>query len=139
MDWLLAMAPYVNVDYNSDFFLEELERLVDVSPAEVSLVMRAFLESYVPSFDFEDRLMSILQKLAQHGKRKDAIAFAEKLRQLPGMIQFYSTVCRTKGSNNWCAALGRLIILIPILGEWSRVSPALTLSLAAHSLVLVGA
>lgn len=97
MDWLLAVAPYVNVDYNYDFFLEELERLVDVSPAEVSLVVKAFLESYVPDYDYEDKLKSILTKLAKHGKRNDAIAFTEKLRHLPGMIQFYSTLCESTG------------------------------------------
>ena len=100
MDWLLAVAPYVNVDYNYDFFLEELDRLVDVSPTEVSLVVKAFLESYVPDYDYEDKLKSILTKLAQHGKRNDAIAFAEKLRHLPGMIQFYSTLCESIGDNN---------------------------------------
>jgi hypothetical protein len=100
MAWLLAVAPYVNADYNYDFFLEELERLVDGSPAEVSLVMKAFLESYVPDYDYEDKLKSILTKLAQHGKRNDAIAFAEKLRHLPGMIQFYSTLCESTGDNN---------------------------------------
>jgi hypothetical protein len=94
------VAPYENVDYNYDFFLEELERLVDVSPAEVSFVVKTFLESYVPDYDYEDKLKSILTKLAQHGKRNDAIAFAEKLRHLPGMIQFYSTLCESTGDNN---------------------------------------
>ena len=88
--WLLAVAPYVRVSYNDDFFLEELERLVDISTAEVSVVMKAFLNSCVPDYDFEDRLKSILTKLAQHGKREDAIAFAEKLRHLPGMIPLYT-------------------------------------------------
>jgi len=90
MNWLLTVAPHVKVDYNSDFFLEELERLVDISPAEVGLVMKVFLDSYVPDYDFEDRLKSILTKLAQHGNRNDAIEFAERLRHLPGMIQFYT-------------------------------------------------
>lgn len=90
MDWLLAVAPYVKVNYNYDFFLEELDRLADAYAAEVSVVMNAFLDSYVPDYDFEDRLKSILTKLAQRGKRDEAIAFAEKLRHLPGMIQFYT-------------------------------------------------
>lgn len=89
-DWLLAVAPYVKVNYNYDFFLEELDRLADAYPAEVSFVLKAFLNSYVPDYDFEDRLKSILTQLALRGKRDDAIAFAEKLRHLPGMIQFYA-------------------------------------------------
>jgi len=88
-DWLLAVAPYVRVDYNSDFFLEELERLVDVSPTEVSSIIHAFLNSYVPDYDFENRIESILTKLVQHGMRKDVIGFTEKLRHIPGMIQLY--------------------------------------------------
>ncbi len=88
-DWLLAVAPYVRVDYKSDFFLEELERLAELSPAEVSKVMYAFFDSYIPDYDFENRIQSILTKLAQHGMRKDAIAFTEKLRHLPNMIQLY--------------------------------------------------
>jgi hypothetical protein len=60
----------------------------------------AFLDSYVPGYDFEDRLKSILNKLAQRGKRDDAIAFAEKLRHLPGMTQFYSNLCENNRGIN---------------------------------------
>ena len=41
---MLAVAPYVMVGYNDDFFLEELERLVEASDAAVSIVMKAFLD-----------------------------------------------------------------------------------------------
>lgn len=90
MNWLLAVAPYVKVNYNYDFFLEELDRLVDGNPAEVSSVMQVFLDSYVPDYDFEDRLKSILTKLAQRGKRDDAITYTEKLRHLPVVVQLYT-------------------------------------------------
>lgn len=90
--WLVAVAPYVNVSYNDDFFLEELDRLADVSTVEVSIVLKAFLDSHVPHDDFGDKLKSILTKIAQHGNRADAIAFAEKLRRIPGMIQLYETL-----------------------------------------------
>lgn len=92
-EWLLAVAPHVSVNYNYDFFLEELDRLVDISPAEVNSVMKAFLDSYVPDYDFEDRLKSIVGKLARHGKREDAMQFAEKLRHLTGMLQLYTNLC----------------------------------------------
>ena len=90
MNWLLAVAPYVKVNYNYDFFLEELDRLVDGNPVEVSSVMQVFLDSYVPDYDFEDRLKSILTKLAQRGKRDDAITYTEKLRHLPVVVQLYT-------------------------------------------------
>lgn len=97
--WLVAVAPYVKVGYNEDFFLEELDRLADVSTAEVSIVLKVFLDSYEPYIDFEDRLKSILIKLAQHGKRSEAITFAEKLRRIPGMIQLYEMLTRRTGSD----------------------------------------
>lgn len=86
-DLLLAVAPYVKDGYNDAFLLEELERLVDSNVAEVSLVMKAYLDSNVPDYDFEDRLKSILTKLAQHGRYEDVVVFAERLRHLPGMIE----------------------------------------------------
>lgn len=93
---LLAVAPYTSVNYNYDFFLEELDRLVDTNPNEVSPVMKTFLDSYVPDYDFEDRLKSIIAKLAHHGKRKDAIQYAEKLRHLTGMLQLYTNLCERR-------------------------------------------
>jgi len=44
--WLLAVAPHVSVDYNAHFFVEELERLVDISPAQVGEVLDALLSAY---------------------------------------------------------------------------------------------
>ena len=89
---LLSVAPYVKVGYNDDFFLEELDRLVEANAAEVSIVMKAFLDSHVPDNDFEDKLKALLTKLAEHGKRDEAIAFADRLRHLPGMIQLYTNL-----------------------------------------------
>ncbi len=50
------MAPYVNVEYNADTFIEELDRLVEQDPAKISLVLGKVLEEYDPDFDDEDRL-----------------------------------------------------------------------------------
>ncbi|MEC4890744.1 MAG: hypothetical protein RI101_11860 [Nitrospira sp.] len=96
-EWLLAVAPHVKVNYNYDFFLEELDRLVDTNPTEVSTVMKAFLDSYLPDYDFEDRLKSIIRKLAQLGKRQDAINYAEKLRHLSGMLELYTNLGEIAG------------------------------------------
>lgn len=83
--WLVTVAPYVKVGYNEHFFLEELDRLADESAANVSIVLRAFLDSYEQFIHFDDMLTSIITKIAQHDNRADAIAFAERLR----MIQLY--------------------------------------------------
>jgi hypothetical protein len=90
MDLLTAVAQFVDVDYNADEFIEGLERLADVSPAEVSAVLGQVLATYSPPFDFEDRLKALLKKLAAHGRRPDAIAYAEQLRHLPGMLGLFA-------------------------------------------------
>lgn len=87
---LKAVAPYVHVGYNADDFIEQLDRLANVSPVEVSVVLGQVLNAYTPDFDFEDRLKTLLTKLAERGQRADAIAYAERLRYLPGMLQFYT-------------------------------------------------
>ncbi len=88
--WLLAVAPYVQVDYNADYFIEDLERLVDVNPAVVSVVFGKVLDTYSPSFDFEDRLKSLLTKLAAHGRREDVISCTDRLRHLRGMTELFN-------------------------------------------------
>lgn len=83
--WLLAVAPYVHIGYDADYFIEELERLVDISPENVNAVLGKLLETCIPTFDYGDKLKSLLRKLAAQGKREDAIAYTDRLRQLPEM------------------------------------------------------
>ena len=88
--WLLAVAPHVSVAYNADFFVEELERLVDISPLQVGNVLATLLKTYQPSFDFEDRLKNLVTKLAAHPEtRPHALRCVERLRQIPGMVLLY--------------------------------------------------
>jgi hypothetical protein len=89
-EWLLAVAPYVHVGYNADDFIEELERLADVSPANVCVVLGRVLESFAPTFDFQDRLKSLLVRLSNLGKSQEAIVYANQLRHLPGMRQLFT-------------------------------------------------
>lgn len=89
-DWLLAVAPYVHVGHNVNNFIEELDRLVEVSPANICIVLGKVLETFVPSFDFQDRLKSLLEKLWKLGHSNEAISFANQLRHLPGMAQIFS-------------------------------------------------
>ncbi len=90
LEWLLAVAPYIHVGYNADDFIEELERLVNVSPANICVVLGKVLESFVPTFDFQDRLKSLLIKLWKLGKSQEAISYANQLRHLPGMAQLFT-------------------------------------------------
>jgi hypothetical protein len=93
-NWLLAVAPYVHVLYNDDFFFEELDRLADSNAAEVGVVLKAVLDVHIPSNDYEDRLKSILGKLVECGKQEEAIVLVDRLRQIPGMIQLFKDLQR---------------------------------------------
>jgi hypothetical protein len=96
MDWLLAVAPYVHVGYNAGDFIEELDRLVEVSPGNICIVLGKVLETFVPTFDFQDRLKSFLVKLSNRGQSQGAISNANHLRHLPGMQQLFTKM--TEGS-----------------------------------------
>jgi|CXWL01.1.fsa_nt_gi hypothetical protein len=89
-EWLLAVAPYVHIGYDADDFIEELERLADISPENINAVLGRLLETFVPTFDYQDKLKSLLRKLAAHGQREDAITYTNRLRQLAGMEQLYA-------------------------------------------------
>jgi hypothetical protein len=91
--WLLAVVPHVSVDYNADFVVKELGRLVEISPLEVGEVFVALLATYQPSYDFEDKLKNIVTKLAERSEtRSHALRSAERLRYIPGMVQLYALI-----------------------------------------------
>ncbi|MDD5451626.1 MAG: hypothetical protein PHT49_07000 [Desulfovibrionales bacterium] len=85
---LLAVAPYVNVEYNADTFIEELDRLVEQDPARISLVLGKVLDGYEPDFDYEDRLEKLLIKLAKNGRIDDALRYTDRIK-LPGMVKLF--------------------------------------------------
>ena len=89
LDLLLAVAPHVHVVHYYYFFYEELDRLANTDAAQVGVILKASLDTHVPYVDFEDRLKSILGKLAASGKRDEALVLADRLKQIPGMIQIF--------------------------------------------------
>ena len=87
---LLAVAPYVQSNYNANEFVGELIRLADLDSDTVSKVLGAMLTGSLPTFDLDDKLKNLLKKLAASGNKLDVIAYAEALqKQLPGMVAFY--------------------------------------------------
>lgn len=86
---LEAVAPHVHVGYNAHEFLEDLSRLVDVSPDGVNAVLDKVIAARVPDYDYEDRLKSLLERLVEKGKREDVIRHAERLRNLSGVQELY--------------------------------------------------
>jgi hypothetical protein len=89
--WLVAVAPFTPVNYHSDQLIEQLAGLADTSPSAAAHVLRVLLETYQPSYDFEDRLKKLIVQLATHAEsRSDAILSLERVRHLPGMVQLYA-------------------------------------------------
>lgn len=86
---LMEVAPYASVGNNADHFIKELGRLVESYTSEVTKILRKMLETYKPTFDFEDRLKNLLVKLSEKGKREDALIYADRVRHLPGFIELY--------------------------------------------------
>lgn len=87
---LMAVVPYVHTDYGSDEMVEELTRLVDTDPVGVASLLERMLESSAPTFDLDDKLKKLIERLADLGLRAEAIRCTEKVRRtLPGMLDLY--------------------------------------------------
>jgi hypothetical protein len=87
---LLAVAPFVHLEHATHDFIEELQRLVTVSPAGVSKVLGGLLEAHVPLFDYQDGLKSLLTTLHAGGRKEDAIRYANMARSLRGMEELFN-------------------------------------------------
>lgn len=86
---LCAVAPHVSEDYNSIEFIEQLDRLAERDPAAVSAAFQAMLKAHKPIYDYQDQIRSLLTKLDAVGLRKDAMVYADQLRHLAGMREFF--------------------------------------------------
>ncbi len=86
---LHAVAPYIDVNYNAVEFIEQLDRLADDNPVEVSAVFKDVLNSHKPISDYQDRLKSLLTKLDASGLHDDAMVYADQLRYIPGMRELF--------------------------------------------------
>jgi len=86
---LLSTAPYIHEHHGAYDFLKELRRLVEGNPKEVSTVLRRFIETHQPMYDYEDRMRKLVARLAELEHRADAIEFCDKLRSLPGLYELF--------------------------------------------------
>ena len=89
LDLLLAVAPHVDVHHGAYEFLDDLNRLVEVSPADVRTVLAKFIDTHEPFYDYKNRLQTLVRRLAKHGFRPDAIDFCNKLRSMSSMADLY--------------------------------------------------
>lgn len=86
---LRNVAPYVHEGYNTDDFIEELDRLVETNPAAISAVVGIVIKAHIPVFDYQDRIKSLLKKLSEFGLHEDALRHADQLRTITGMVEFF--------------------------------------------------
>ena len=93
-DLLLAVAPHVAVDHNTQHFVEELVRFVAESPERVNAILGTLLQTHQPFSDYEGTLRSLLIQLANKGYREDVLRYAEQLRDLQGMQELFNRLTR---------------------------------------------
>ena len=89
MELLLVVAPHVHIHHAAYEFLEELNRLVEVSPAEVRAVLAKFIETHEPFYDYKNLMQKLVSRLAELGFRSDAITFCNELRSMPGLQDLF--------------------------------------------------
>jgi hypothetical protein len=94
---LLAVAPFVNAKHGANDFVAELIRLVDSNPEKIAAVVGRMLETFEPFYDYDDRLKILLLRLAELGQRAAALAFCERLRNLPGIDDLYRRLTEGAG------------------------------------------
>lgn len=93
---LLAVVPYVHNDYATDQMVEEIARLADSNPPAAAGILERMLEASAPTYDLDDKLKKLIEKLADLGLRDAAIRCAEKVRKtLPGMLDLYKGLLAT--------------------------------------------
>ena len=88
---LIAVAPHANEHFRAYEFLSELKRLVHISPAETNRVFGKMIETYSPTLDYEQAIVTIIRTLANRSDtRSDALRYANRLApQLPTMVNLY--------------------------------------------------
>ncbi len=86
---LHVVAPHMGINYNTDRFVEELDRLVESNPEEISSVLGEMINAVTINSDYRDMLKSLIQKLYDHEQHKSALKYADKLRHIPGIIEVF--------------------------------------------------
>jgi hypothetical protein len=94
---LAAVAPHVGETHGTYEFLEQLNRLVEKSPKEISEVVGVVVQTGAPIYDYEGRLNSLLSRLADLGHRKEALEYCEQLREVKGIPELFAKLRNAAG------------------------------------------
>ena len=68
----MSVVPYVHTNYGTDKMVEEIARLADNNPPAAAEILERMLEASAPTYDYEDRLKKLIEKLAELGLRDAA-------------------------------------------------------------------
>lgn len=90
--WLLRIAPSIGANHNTDFFVEYLDKLAEVSPRQVGEITLAVVRNERPYFDFENRYESIIRKLMETTYHQLAAELCNQpgLMDLPQITAIYN-------------------------------------------------
>lgn len=88
---LEAVAPHLGEGYQSYGFVAQLLRLAreGQDPESISGILKSMIDSRVPEFDYEDKLRSLLELLADRGQRDKVLVMCNQLRDLPGFKELF--------------------------------------------------
>jgi hypothetical protein len=94
---LATVAPHISATHATYDFLEQLNRLVEKNPTEVSDILGAVVKSTTVFYDYENRLKSLLSKLAELGHRKEVLDYCHLLKDVNGIPGLFSKLRKDAG------------------------------------------
>lgn len=79
MTWLVPVAKYAHQSHWDSDFLDTLAEFADRDPERTRQLLDAFLEEYRFSYDYRDKLKTVIRKLHAAGLRQDALRIVDSI------------------------------------------------------------
>jgi hypothetical protein len=93
---LQAVSPYVHTDHGTYEFVSDLLRLAPKNPRVVAQIFESMLGAHIPDYDYQDKLVSLLELLAKLGQRERVLVVSKRLTHLPGIEPMFKRITRDK-------------------------------------------
>lgn len=93
---LLTTASHINNDMDSSEFIFELYRLAEIDPLVISEALNKLLKSHRLKSDLNGNFLLLLEKLTRLGLQDKALVFANDLRHLTGIPEFFENLSKPK-------------------------------------------
>lgn len=85
---LIHVAPFVDEDYNSTFFLEELNRLCRINAEAVAQISVAMFARFRPLYP-DDDLMRLIRCLYSNNQKEAANIICDRIKEFPAIRAIY--------------------------------------------------